>query len=266
MKTKHSVFLFSLLIPVSLFFTGCPKEEDEESQLTAFYNSASDEIDVSSTIKYVVTTNSAGSITFAPKSADGLLNSFLYKTIWAESQTEANLHFKDITFNSSVSSDSVKYVVTAPPSTSSLKYTGNLTVQLPGSVVPIVRSPNKGVKSTSLVSTVLVYGSEGAIDISKHNGAVELRTSNGNINVGFTFFRNGGFCRCYTENGNITIEIPKSVSATLSAKTGNGTVTYSNLTIIDKVESPGILTGTLAIGSGEIHLETKKGNITIKGI
>ncbi|MCA0445559.1 MAG: DUF4097 domain-containing protein [Bacteroidetes bacterium] len=266
MKTYPSGLVILMPILASFFLAGCPKEEDEDPQLSPYYHSAAAEIDIATTTQFVVASNSAGTISVSSKTPDNLLNAFLYKTIWAETQNDANLHFKDIAFSSLVSPDSVKFVVNAPASSSAIRFIGNLTLHVPGNLVPVFRSPNKGVITANLSSTVLVYGSEGKIDITKHNGSVDLKTSNGDISVGFVFLRNGGFCRCYSGNGNITIEIPKSVSATLSAKTGNGTVSYSNLTISNKVESPGILTGNLAIGSGEIHLETKKGNITIKGI
>jgi len=54
--------------------------------------------------------------------------------------------------------------------------------------------------------------------------------------------------------------------ATIYAKTYSGTVTHNGLNIENLNQSYGLLTGILETGEGEIWLETKSGNIKIKGI
>ncbi len=66
-------------------------------------------------------------------------------------------------------------------------------------------------------------------------------------------------------DNRIILKVPTNTSATIYAKTSAGSVTYSNLTISDLVESDGLLTGNLGSAHGEIHLETENGDIEIIG-
>jgi DUF4097 and DUF4098 domain-containing protein YvlB len=66
-------------------------------------------------------------------------------------------------------------------------------------------------------------------------------------------------------NGNVSLTIPDSTSARVEAKTTNGAVSVSGLSIRDMSSSRTAVTGTLGGGSGVIRLTTVNGNVSLAG-
>jgi|GEM_PF-682242 len=215
-------------------------------------------------IDHLVASNRLGSIYIYGNSLPDTIQSYLYKNVSAETKNVAEEHFSDIVLEHSILNDSVLCSIAAPYYSAQLEYSCNLELEISGELQTYIKSPNNGVNIYYMDTTVYVLDSRGDIELRQHNGSCEVNTSKGDI-ITEMIIENNGFCRCYTSEGDITVEIPSNTSATIYAITDEGAVSYSNLTISNLSESQGYLSGELSNGQGEIHLETKKGNIEIKG-
>jgi hypothetical protein len=212
----------------------------------------------------LVISNRIGSIYLYGNGLPDTLRAYLYKNISAETQNKADKHFDDISLEHNFVHDSVICSITSPSNSNLLEYYCRLDLEVTGKLQTYIQSPNYGVSLFYMDTTVYVLDSGGDIDLMKHSGSCDLKTLKGDI---FTelIIRNNGFCRCNTSKGNIIVVIPSNTSATIYARTDEGVVSYSNLSISNLQESQGLLTGVLSDGNGEIRLETKKGNIELKG-
>jgi len=215
-------------------------------------------------IDNLVVSNRIGSIYIYGNGLPDTVRAYWYKNVTAETKNKAEEHFGDIVLEHNIVNDSVICSITAPYNSDRLEYYSSLDLEVYGDLLTYIKSPNYKVTISYMDTTVYVLDSSGDIEIKKHNGSCELKTSKGDILVEM-IIENRGFCRCYTSEGNIIVEIPSNTSATIYAKTDEGMVSYSNLTISNLQESQSMLTGELSKGNGEIRLETKKGNIEIKG-
>ncbi len=111
------------------------------------------------------------------------------------------------------------------------------------------------------------------VDVQNTNGNVTLRdivgnatatVVNGNVDAEVTMPL-GGEIDLRSTNGNLSLDIPQSTSATLLATLANGSITTSGLSIDDAQTTPTSLSGVLGAGDGEIELLTTNGNILIRG-
>ena len=66
-------------------------------------------------------------------------------------------------------------------------------------------------------------------------------------------------------NGDIALDVPEDVSAELRAHVTNGSVSVSQLDLIDPVTTARSVVATLGDGSGSIDVETVNGTIRIRG-
>jgi len=66
-------------------------------------------------------------------------------------------------------------------------------------------------------------------------------------------------------NGDISLTIPTDTSATLSCLSATGTITTSNLTVLNPIQTSHSFFGTLGEGSGDISISTANGDIAISG-
>jgi len=189
---------------------------------------------------------------------------FLDKTINAETRIKVLEQFDAIVINSMSENDSLKCSVTAPYNSDYFEYYSDLNLDVPYKVPCTINSPNNGVLTTYLDTTLYVQNSFGKIEVEKHEGSCDLKTSAGDILIEMILPENG-YCRSYSASGKIKLKIPKLSSASVYAKTLNGTVTFTNLDILNIEEADGLLSGKLAEGNGTIHLETKNGDIEIAG-
>jgi len=158
----------------------------------------------------------------------------------------------------------LKCSVNTPNNSDYYNYFCNLFMEIPYEMPCTIKSPNKGVSAYSLDTTLYVLNSSGEIDVARHNGSCDLKTSFGDILVEISIPENG-YCHCKTASGNIKVMIPTTSSASILAKTSNGKITFTNLDIKISEEYPGFLSGSIGSGKGSIYLETDDGNIEIIG-
>lgn len=208
--------------------------------------------------------NPLGMITISGTNAGNTVKTYLYRIVFAETRELAEQHLSDILLDNSSSNDSMICTINSPAS-NSIDYLCSYSLELSNNIAFHIKAPNNGVKISNMDTTVYVSESYGSIEITQQTGSCDLKTSKGDISAQ-VFLNENDFCRCYTSEGNIVLEIPANINAILYSKADSGTVSFSNLTITDKQQTTNSLTGTLGDVKGEIRLESIKGNITITGI
>ena len=140
---------------------------------------------------------------------------------------------------------SVGYVVRAPPALS-------VTVDNEAGAVRI----------TGMTGPVRASLRNGAITGSELSGAVHVSSVNGPVSIELAGV--GGEVSLATVNGPVRIAIPTAAKATLSARTVNGRITTSGVTLENlRQESRRELEARLNGGGPPIRLETTNGPIVI---
>ncbi|MBN2286136.1 MAG: DUF4097 family beta strand repeat protein [Tissierellales bacterium] len=265
MKSNKKYHLLPFLIFLCFVLLYCSRNSPIESiTLTSSSEQWFDRFEIQH-IDNLVVSNRIGPISIYGNGLPDTLRAYLYKSVYAETKKKATEHFGDIVLQHYVTNDSAICSITAPHNTNRFEYYCALDLELYGNLLTYIKSPNYGVTFFYMDTTIYVQDSSGDIEIKKHNGSCEVKTSKGDI-LTEMIIKNKGFCRCYTSEGNIIIEIPSNTSATIYARADEGVVSYGNLTISNLHESKGLLIGELSEGNGEIRLETKKGDIEIKGL
>ena len=142
------------------------------------------------------------------------------------------------------------------------------------------RTSNGGIHVNGFKGELRAETSNGVVELTNVDGAVDAHTSNGPIRG--TGFRgaldvstsNGGIdltfdagpvpaIRAHTSNSSITVRLPGTVNARLSASTSNGSIS-SDFEMLTRGEvSRHRMEGTLGSGGPLIDLETSNGGIRI---
>ena len=151
-----------------------------------------------------------------------------------------------------------------PEATQGRTYEVEYELTVPRRLEAEIDNVNGNVSVNTLDDDVDIENTNGNLDLSDIVGNASATTVNGNVTAEVTMPL-GGEIGLRSTNGNLSLDIPQSTSATLRATLANGNITVSNLTIDDAQSTPTSLTGTLGAGDGEIELNTTNGNIAIRG-
>ena len=143
-------------------------------------------------------------------------------------------------------------------------YEGNLSLDVHYKKDVIIKNPNKGIYAAYLNAELEIETKAWETTIEQHNGSLEVHSIGGNITATL-IIPQSGFCRCYSESGDIYVKIPSNTSANVNIKTDTGSITYSNLNLSVSSSSDQELIGVLGTGEGNIFLESKKGKIVLEG-
>lgn len=127
-----------------------------------------------------------------------------------------------------------------------------------------VRSTNGEITVRDIGGMLTVNAINGRITGTGLEKAAEVETVNGQVDLEFAKLGDNGV-RCKTTNGMITVTIPRTARASLSASVANGGISTENLDVTDTDESRRAFEGTLNGGGAEIRLSTINGAIKIAG-
>jgi len=105
----------------------------------------------------------------------------------------------------------------------------------------------------------------GAISATDAAGAVIAETTNGSIEIELKQVDRGADMSFETTNGHITLKVPKSIQASISASTTNGRVSTDLPIELRGKSSKHHLDGDVNGGGGKLHLESTNGGIEING-
>ena len=124
---------------------------------------------------------------------------------------------------------------------------------------------------------VTLSGIDGPVEVTLDGGSVEIggagesvtvETRNGSIRVGLYRLPSESTLRLHATNGNVTLILPGSVDARVTAQTSAGAITTESLTFSDRRLNPdgagARFQGRLGSGSATIDLRTEAGSIVLQ--
>ena len=100
------------------------------------------------------------------------------------------------------------------------------------------------------------YGVSGRIHATTHNGSVKIHYADSALDPMDTMVS--------THNGSIEIKAPEKLSTMLSASTHNGKINVNRQVTVSGVIDKNNLNGRIGSGTGDMHLKTHNGAITIR--
>ncbi|MCP5066361.1 MAG: DUF4097 domain-containing protein [bacterium] len=118
--------------------------------------------------------------------------------------------------------------------------------------------------STTALQYMDLQTSNGKVEVSGHDGDLDVQTTNGSVTADMIAFAKDGVVEIWTTNGGIDLVLPADVSATFEASTTNGGIDIVGFDDVD-LDADGRThkTGTLGGGDATITLSTTNGGITI---
>ncbi len=112
------------------------------------------------------------------------------------------------------------------------------------------------------VTSSVVNGIVNATDIS---GSINVTVTNGTIN-GKVYLPENGSCALTLVNGNVSLLVPRTLSASVSASVTLGTVSVTNLPIAYTTNTRTSVVGVAGGGKGTVRLSSVNGVVQLVGI
>jgi hypothetical protein len=249
----------SLLAPVLL--AGCSNSEPAAPKQPQEVNEIVNGEIVLATEKLVVIRNPIGHVFVDGNGFDGFIRWRLYKETAAETKAQAIDQLNAIHLLSSSREDTAYITVQSPAD--GRYYFSQIELLVPHRMKCSIDEATGDTRIAQL-GNVLRVQSARKVEVLKHSSSCQVASVEGNV-AAETILPDGGYCRVFTNNGDIVVKVPAATSAMVFAQTGNGNITTSGLAFQSVNQQPLLLTGILGFGNGEIRLEAKQGNIRLEG-
>ena len=188
---------------------------------------------------------------------------YLYKYATAPTQEQANAALAQIGVSSATAADTLVFDVVAPPD-GEVFYAAAATLGIPFQMACTVENAAATVEVSDLFRPLRVRASD-AVTVVRHAASCDLSTARGAVYVEAAV-PDSGYCLAGTGEGSVELRLPASSSARIWAHTADGAVTVVGLTLADRADSTGYVSGTLGTGTAEVRLETHKGDIVIRAL
>jgi hypothetical protein len=139
------------------------------------------------------------------------------------------------------------------------------TVRVPANTTVDLRETNGRVEAIGLTHNTRLSTTNGQITGRKLNGVVRVSTTNGRVDLQMVSISED--LEAETTNGTISLRIPTSANADISARVVNGHIGIEGLPSMkaDDENSRRRFSGRLNNGGHQVHLQTTNGSITITG-
>jgi DUF4097 and DUF4098 domain-containing protein YvlB len=135
-------------------------------------------------------------------------------------------------------------------------------VRLPAGVNLIANTVNGEIKAESLQGDVNAHTVNGSVRVSTA-GSAEAATVNGSVTASMGRFDLRDGATFQTVNGDVTVNLPPGVDASVRADTLNGSVRSEFPITVQGTVSPRRLRGTIGNGGRELRLSTVNGSIRL---
>ena len=261
---NSSIKLFSVCSTILfvIILYGCNNSSEPETlfESTERY---SNNFDFSPSINQIAVTNPIGFIFLYGSTDTTKVRYVIDRTVKAKTKSLAEIELKKINLEHLISDDTLFCNIIYPSDLNNL-YEGNLSLDVPYKKNIKIKNPNQGIYAAYLSANLEVETKNWKSTIEQHNGSLEVNSVGGNITATLDIQKDG-FCKCYTDSGDIYIRIPANTSANVNIKTITGSITYTNLNLSIDTSSNQALKGVLGSGEGNIFLESKKGKIVLEG-
>ena len=187
------------------------------------------------------------------------------KIVKDQSEDAAMQHMGDITVDVQ-ESPSALTIRTLQPSTSGRRtYQVNYEVMVPSSWRVTVNNVNGNVDVQNFRNTVASSVVNGIVNATDITGSVNATVTNGTIN-GKVYLPENGSCTLSLVNGNISLLVPRTLSASVSASVTVGTVSVTNLPITFTTNTRTSVIGVVGGGKGTVRLSSVTGVVQLIGL
>jgi hypothetical protein len=139
----------------------------------------------------------------------------------------------------------------------------HFTVQVPPGVDFVGKTVNGDVEALGLGSNARVGTVNGDVEVST-SGLAEASTVNGSVRAEVGRADWTGELEFHTVNGSITVALPSSIAAEVTAKTVNGGIESDFPLTIRGRFGPREMRGTIGGGGRQLSLETVNGSIRLR--
>jgi hypothetical protein len=261
MKNKTTKEITCLIFSALIFLSGCKQDSSVISPVTKIYNSGSAGNYSITDEHLIIVRNFIGSVLVI---GEGTVNPavrwFIYKTVEAETDEQADSYFTLINPSFEKRNDTVIATLNVP---GGLPLRGMLELDIPYNMRCRVEYSLENTYVFDLDSSLYIQ-SRSNVEVMRHNGSCEISCNQGNVSVE-TAIPFEGYCRVTVQTGHILISIPTNTSVEVYAKSNNGSVSQTGLTFTNIQQDENSISGTLGSGAGEIRAVTGSGNIELKG-
>lgn len=251
-----------VLVAGLVLITSC-SESTTPDPLFEYVQSSSGNLHVDANINKITLENSIGYVLLNGSNDSVNASYVLIKTVKVKETSLAQAEFDKILFAYTTNLDSINCNINAP-SVPFDNYKCSLNINLPPGKDIYVKKNNFGVQTYQLENNLHIETAKGECIVEGHGGSVEATTQSGNIDL-MVLIPDSGYCKSYSVDGNITVQVPIGSSGSIVIKTTNGNVSFSNLNIHNLVQTSKQITGSIGTGSGTIYLESVNGNVLLKG-
>ena len=187
------------------------------------------------------------------------------KIVKDQSEETAMRHMVDISVDLQ-ESPSALTIRTLQPSTSERRtYQVNYEVMVPSSWRVTVNDVNGNVDIQNFRNTVTSSVVNGIVNATDITGSVTVAVTNGTIN-GKVYLPENGSCALTLVNGNVSLLVPRTLSAAVSASVTVGTVSVTNLPIAYTTNTRTSVVGVVGGGKGTVRLSSVNGVVQLIGI
>ncbi len=169
-----------------------------------------------------------------------------WQRVFSDSRSDAEKHLKYLEVHVEDLDDEVFIRTDQPKDSQGRSYVVDYVISVPGPFDVEIDNINGDIRMNETL---------GSVSVDLTNGKISCRSSRPPTDI----------VDLSTVNGSITLEIPKSTSARLTASVVHGDIETSNLVFSNEVRSSRSMSGTLGGGLAAIDLSTVNGNIDVKG-
>ena len=180
------------------------------------------------------------------------------------SQLDAETGLNQLAVLVAEGSDEIFVQTVQPKNVVGRQFVVNYNITVPSDLAVDVTQVNGHVTVLNIESSLFVEVGNGNVYLSDIFGGATVSVENGSVD-GTVTLPPGGEVMISTGIGDISLRIPTSTSADLSALAGFGAINWDNLDLLNAVHTNRSLTGTLGDGTGLIDLDTRNGNIYVSG-
>jgi hypothetical protein len=252
-----------VLLTVLMFIAGCTISVNNNNP-TAQYSKAFQYASTDSSFTGISINNVNGTIEVVGVDSLSGIQVSGEKKVTDQTETEAENHIGDISVEMDSSGNTFSIITHQPTSGGNRNYEVDYKIHIPiGWKVAIVNI-NGDITVTNISDDVSVTVTNGMVSTNSVTGNLETVIQNGNINADVVL-PSGDACDLNTTNGQIILTVPRSTSATVTASVVNGTVSISNLPIVETSTSETHITGTIGKGESSISLNAVNGTIELNG-
>ena len=204
------------------------------------------------------------------------------KRVGASSTSEAEAHLSDIEVDIQDGDDEVFVRTVHHGDAEGRSYSIDYVITLPPELEVRVTHLTGEVSVRETVNEIRVSVTTGGVTLEDVHGDADLDVTTGNLTLD-EFYGSASadlitgnlFCRAYlppggeldlkTITGQMTVQIPESTSAELTASVSTGQINFSNLPLQDPNISNTYVSGRLGDGDGSITLQVIIGQLNVAG-